>query len=326
MYFVGVDGGTGDTEGVVMDRSGRVVGTGHGGPTNDPEVVGRMHPNVGEHLVRAIGQALEQAGLSAGDLTAVSLNLSGDKQALTEENARAWLAPLGVPERCPLAVEDDGLSAWAAGGFPDPAIWVLLGTNCGSGGMLGGRIVEHPLDRLDLDAHQGELVGAARIGTLALSSALHAGLGGRPTRLLHAFSESLAAPDLDRLIRWAREHVSADERADLCRVAAEVADTGDALARELFQRAGDVIGRATVAMARHMGVADRPVAILLTGKVWKAGDVLLESFRRSTMSGISKGEIRMNDISQARGAALLAMRHAGVEPDSGVFTAARTSN
>ncbi|MDP8924420.1 MAG: hypothetical protein M3O34_16300, partial [Chloroflexota bacterium] len=324
VYFIGVDGGTGDIEAVVMERSGRVVGTGRGGPSNDPDHVGRMHPDVGEHLVGAIRRALGDAGLSARRLMGLSLNLSGDRSALTRQNACEWLAPLDLPPECPLAVHEDGLSAWAAGGFPDPSLWVLLGTNCGSGAMLDGRVREHPLDRLDLDAHQGELVGGARLGTLALGRAIRSRFGGRLTRLYDAYRASLGVADVDGLIAWSREHATSDVRADLCKVAAEVASDGDPVARELFERAGRVIGEATVALGQYLGLEHRQTTILLTGKLWRAGHLLLDAFREATLAGLPRAEVRINEISQARGAALLAMREAGLEIDDAVYRAARS--
>jgi N-acetylglucosamine kinase-like BadF-type ATPase len=326
VYFVGVDGGTGDMEAVAVDAAGRVLGRGHSGPSNDPAVVGRMHPRVGDHLVEAIGQALRQAGLSADGLRAVSLNLSGDPEVLTLDNARSWLAPLGLPESCGLAVEDDGLSAWAAGGFPDPCIWVLLGTNCGSGGMLDGRKVEHPLGDLDLGAQRGLPIGGEKIGTLALSRAVHSQLGGRPTRLFDVCRDALRVPDLDGLIQWAREHTTADDRATVAKAAAEAAAAGDQVARELFERAGERAGQATVAMGHYMGMADRPVTILLSGKAWRAGEMLLKRFRETTLAGLPKAELRINELSQAQGAALLAMQHAGLQPGPKVYATARAAN
>ena len=313
MYFVGVDGGTGDMECVVLDRGGQVRGRGKGGPSNDTFAVGRMHPDVARHLTGAIGQALTGARLSPGDVTAVSLNLSGDPDALTVENARAWLAPLGLADGTILAIEDDGLSAWAAGGFPDPAIWVLLGTNCGSGGMLDGEKVEHPLGSLDLDAHQGGPVGGAKIGSWALSAAVHSRLGGPPTRLFEACCAQLDVADLEGLVRWASEHRDAHERAELARAAAAAAELGDPAARELFECSAEITGRATVALARYMSVADREVTILLTGKAWRANERLHDAFRRTVLADLPRADIRVNELSQAVGAALLAMRHAGLE-------------
>ena len=65
-----------------MDRYVRVLGRARSGPSNDPAVVGRMHPLVGRHLVESIGTALEQAGTRHEVVEGVSLNLSGDPPEL----------------------------------------------------------------------------------------------------------------------------------------------------------------------------------------------------------------------------------------------------
>ena len=318
MYFVGVDGGTGDTEAVVVDESGAMLGSGHGGPSRHPRER-RMHPDVSRHLVEAIQQALRQARLSASDLTSVSLNLSGDPEALTVANAREWLAPLHLPDSSALAVQDDGISVWAAGRFPDPAIWIALGTHWGSGGMLNGQRIQHPLERLDLDAENGAIAEGANLGTRALSRAVHSRLGGAPTRLFEAYCDSLGAKDVEGLIEWARAHTTGEERASLFGVAGQVVNEGDPIARELFQQAGEIIGQGTVAMGHYMGVQDGHVTILLAGKSWKVGPVLLEPFRRTTLAGLPRAGIRQNDLSQAQGSALLAMRQAGIEAGPAIY-------
>jgi N-acetylglucosamine kinase-like BadF-type ATPase len=158
LLFAGVDGRTGDMEAVIVDDRGEIRGRGHSGPSNDPEVVGRMHPSVDEHIVQALRQALDEAGTDAAHIEALSLNLSGDPRQMTDDRARAWLAPLQLSDQTVVAIDQDGLSAWAAADFPDPAIWVLLGTNCGSEELRDGQRVRHPLARLDLVAHHGRAV------------------------------------------------------------------------------------------------------------------------------------------------------------------------
>jgi N-acetylglucosamine kinase-like BadF-type ATPase len=319
--FVGVDGGTGDMEAVVVDGAGAVLGRGASGPSNDPEVVGRMHPRVGEHIVTAVGRALAEAGLDARQVEAVSLNLSGDPSALTRPRAREWLAPLQLSPDTVLAIDQDGLSAWAAGGFPDPAIWMLLGTNCGSEGMLDGHKVAHPLARLDLDAHLGRPVGGAVLGTWALGLAVRAALGGKPTRLLDAFERELGVAGWQGLVGWSNDHRTSDERADLFRILAEVANAGDEQATRLVRRAAGEIAEATCALASAMQVGSegRPVVVLLAGKAWQAGGLLLDEFRRQVRAELPAAKLSINEVSQAQGAALLAMRHAGLEPGPEIF-------
>jgi N-acetylglucosamine kinase-like BadF-type ATPase len=318
-YFAGVDGGTGDTECVVIDEQGSLLGRGHGGPSRDPDGP-RMHEDIDRNLVQAIRDALVRAGLQGRHLASISLNLSGgNPQELNEAQARAWLAPLNLNEDYVLEFEEDGVSAWAAGDYPDPSIWNLLGTHWGSEGMLNGQKIEHPLDRLDLDAENGALAEGANLGTRALSQAIHSRLGGAPTRLLDAYCLALNAHDATGLIEWARAHPRSDERADLYRVAAEVAAMGDPVATEIFESAGVGIGRATIAMAHYMGLKDRPVVILLTGKAWHAGYVLMEPFTRVVNAALPHAEIVLNPLSQAQGSALLAMRAIGLMPGPNVY-------
>ena len=80
-----------------------------------------------------------------------------------------------------------------------------------------GRRVGHPLARLDLDAHLGRPVGAAVLDSWALALAIHAQLGGAPTRLYEAYCAALHCPDVGALVRWSHEHVTSDERAELFR-------------------------------------------------------------------------------------------------------------
>ena len=319
--FVGVDGGTGDMEAVLVDGTGAIRGRGKAGPSNDPAMVGRMHPLVGEHVVDAVRQALRAAGVTSRDVSALSLNLSGDPGRLTREQAAEWLAPLELSSATVVAIEQDGLSAWAAGGFPDPAIWVLLGTNCGSEGMLNGRKMVHPLARVDLDAYLGQPVGAAVMGTWALGAAMHAQLGGPGTGLYAAYLDHLRVRDLDALVRWSREHTTSDERADLFPTLIEVATAGDPVASAIVREAAGRIADATRALARYMdvGLSERPpVAVLLAGKAWRAGP-LRTAFESRLREELPGAQLQVPDVTQAEGAALLAMRHAGLQIGPDIF-------
>jgi len=116
--YIGVDGGTGDMESVVVDVTGAIRGRGSAGPSNDPAMVGRMHPRVGSHVVGAVQEALAAAGASPRHVQAISLNLSGDPSRLKRAQAREWLSPLELSRETLIAIDQDGLSAWAAGGLP----------------------------------------------------------------------------------------------------------------------------------------------------------------------------------------------------------------
>jgi N-acetylglucosamine kinase-like BadF-type ATPase len=194
--------------------------------------------------------------------------------------------------------------------------------------MLDGRKVAHPLARLDLDAHLGRAVGGAVVGTWALGLAVRAALGGPPTRLLEAYQRELKAKDWHDLVGWAEEHATSDERSQLFRVLAETAGKEDPThasddpATDLLRLSAREIADATcvLAAAMQVGSGDQPqVAVLLTGKAWQAGGILLEEFQTALHGKLPQTRITVNEVSQAEGAALLAMRHAGLEPGPETF-------
>jgi N-acetylglucosamine kinase-like BadF-type ATPase len=184
--------------------------------------------------------------------------------------------------------------------------------------MLRGKQIDHPLGRLDLDAHHGRSVAGAPVGTSAMGLAVRQGLAREPGPLYRAMCAFVQAEDVAGLVRWANEHTGSDDRAALFAPAVRAGHEGDADARELFQHAAELVGVTTVAMARWMGVEQVPVTVLLTGKAWQAGWMVQEPFRQIVRAALPHVAIRENTISQTLGSALLAMRAVGMEPDQAV--------
>ena len=111
------------------------------------------------------------------------------------------------------------------------------------------------------------------------------------------------------------------------RVLAEVAgadgNQADDPAAELLRLSAGEIADATCVLAAAMQVGSNdqaPVTVLLAGKAWQAGGILLHDFETSLRRKVPAASIAVNQVSQAEGAALLAMRHAGLEPGPEIFT------
>src|SRR5436190_3919845 len=77
-YFLGVDGGQSGTTAVIGDETGRILGTGEGGPCNHAAVAeGRAQL---ERAIRgSVGAACEKAGLDSANVSfeAACFGLSG---------------------------------------------------------------------------------------------------------------------------------------------------------------------------------------------------------------------------------------------------------
>jgi hypothetical protein len=98
-----------------------------------------------------------------------------------------------------------------------------------------------------------------------------------------------------------------------------VATAGDPIAKQLFHQAGEGLGKATVVMGHYMEVIGAEVTIILAGNAWPAGDMLLEPLRKMIQPELPKAIISLNRLTQAEGAALLAMKLSGIVPTTEVF-------
>jgi len=101
-----------------------------------------------------------------------------------------------------------------------------------------------------------------------------------------------------------------------------VADGGDVSATRVLCEAAEALARATRALGACMGVGHvdgARVPVLLAGKPWRASGRLLSVFREHLFEMLPRADVQLTRVSQAEGAALLAMRHAGLHVGPEVF-------
>lgn len=305
-YFVGVDGGTSRVDVVVADETGRCLGRGHSGPIYGGG--GRDHPNVRAHLLDAVDEALVASNINGASVASMFLGCSNWTAARTPDVIE-WLSVLDVlPDA--ITVNDDGdmTAPWAAAHFPDPGIVVNLGTFWASNGVVDGREVAHLIDNLHLDQTTATLGEGTTIGSLALAAAITAPFGGPATLLTEHLCDYLGIDSVEGLRGWAKHYSSAEDRAHLCMVAAEVAQAGDEVARRLFEQAGVGVAQATIPMAYFMECANRPLTIALSGNVWRAGDMIIQPFTRTIVAALPQATVQVNQLTPEQGATILALR------------------
>src|SRR5580704_11079033 len=88
-FFLGVDGGQSSTTAVMGDETGRIVGVGHGGPSNHAGTAEGRAKFVGA-IQSSVQAACGEAGLDASSIrfTSACLGLSGgptDKESILRE-------------------------------------------------------------------------------------------------------------------------------------------------------------------------------------------------------------------------------------------------
>ena len=308
--FLGVDGGKSSTKTMIGDQSGRVLGTGVGGPCNHvAEAQGR------ERLARAVTESVAlacgQAGIdpSRVQFEAACFGMSGgpaDKQAILAEILRTKN----------LIVTHDMLIALAGATGGDPGVAV----NAGTGSFGFGRNAAGETARAGgwgfVFGDEGSGFDIAR---QALRAALRYEEGWGPhTALDAALLETSGARDANELLHyfytpdWPRPRVAA-----LAKLVDRVALAGDPVARDILLNAAQQLATLATSVGRRLFRVGEPMLVCHIGGVFQSG-VLLERYRQ--LVELEAGaRCQPPRYSPALGALVEAYRAAGIHPElSGV--------
>lgn len=305
VLFLGVDGGKSSTKALIGDETGRVVGSGVGGPCNHVgEAEGR------ERLARAVTEsvalACAQAGIDAtqAQFAAACFGMSGgpaDKQAI--------LAGILRVEK--LLVTHDMLTALAGatGGRPGIAV------NAGTGSFAFGRNAAGDTARAGgwgfVFGDEGSGFDIAR---QALRAALRYEEGWGPQTALHsALLDTTGAHDANELLhlfytpKWPRPRVAA-----LAKLVDRVAMAGDPAAREILVSAAQQLATLAASVSRRLFPPGEPMLVCYSGGVFQSR-MLLERFAQ-VVELEDGARCQPPRYSPAAGALLEAYRAAGVHP------------
>lgn len=269
--FLGVDGGQSGTTAMVGDETGRVLGTGHGGPCNHAAAAeGR------QKLVRAVldsvAGACRQAGLDAlaVHFAAACFGMSGgpeDKQAILREILASDL----------LLVTGDAAIALAGATGGEPGIAVIAGT----GSIAFGRNAAGHTARCGGWGYIfGDEGSALDIVRQALRAALRAEEGWGPaTALGGVLCDATGCLDANGVMHlfytdnWPRSRVAA-----LAPLVDEAAMAGDPIARDILGNAAQQLAILASAVRQQLWKPHEIARVAWIGGVFRS-DILLERFR-----------------------------------------------
>ena len=303
--FLGVDGGQSSTTALVGDETGRVLGAGTGGPCNH---VGAAEGR--EKLTRAVeecvGKACAQAGLDprAVRFAAACFGVSGgpaDKQALL-----AAILPADV-----LLVTTDAAIALAGATAGEPGIITIAGT----GSIAFGRNAAGQSARVGGWGHIfGDEGGGFDISRQALRAALRHEEGwGAPTTLTRILLDAAGAADANDLLhRWYTDEWPRARVARLAPLVDRAAAEGDAVAREIIERAAGQLAVLTASVRAQLWQPGEAVRVAYVGGVFRSR-LLLERYRMlvEREEGSRSGP---PVYGPAAGALVEAYRAAGLQP------------
>ena len=302
--YLGIDIGGTKSHAILADDTGRVLGFGAGGPGN-PEGVG--HDGLREVLRAVTGRALEQAGLRLADIAGAGFGVAG--YDWPSERAATFEAIAGLGLDCPIEVVNDSVIGLLAGASEGWGVAVVAGTgeNCWGRDRQGriGRVTGK-------GPHMGEYGGAGTIVYRAVQAVSKEwSRRGSPTALSGMMLASTGAGDMDRLLEglalgWYRFG------SDSARQVAQVAQDGDAVAREILQWSGEELAGLAIGVIRQLGFEDEVFEVVLVGSVFGSSAILLDAMQTSVLAAAAGAKFVPLAAPPVTGGVLLGMEAAGL--------------
>jgi N-acetylglucosamine kinase-like BadF-type ATPase len=312
--LLAVDGGQTATKSLVARLDGTVLGQGRGGPSDHFHIEGGVEKNrIAIH--GAIASALDAADAEARQVVAIALGLTG---APTGGDQTALIAGIvrEVIDLEQITITPDYVTNLAGASGGEPGVVVIAG-----GGAISYGITAE--GREAIAGGYGFLVGdegsAFNIGLLAIRAATRsADLREGPTALEAVVKEHLGVPtirDTPRVVYqtgFPRERISL-----LAPKVAQAAREGDREARRIMSLAGDELALTALGAIRQLCESGAPVDVYLTGGVFAAGAIVLDSFRAALHDGWPGAQLREPRFPPVVGALILAARSVGRATDAG---------
>lgn len=285
--FLGVDGGQSGTTAVIGDETGRILGTG-GGPAC-------RHPGAFEEAIRT-------AGAAKVEFESACFGLSGG-QPETEAAARA-----AVRARHYVFTHDAAIALTGALGG-EPGVIVIAGT----GSTAFGRNAAGKEARAGGWGYiYGDEGGAFDLVRGALRAALRQEEGwGSPTTLGELLLAATGARDANELMhRFYTPEFPRESVAALAPLVDRAAASGDAVAHELLNQAGQALATIVGVVRTRLFGPEKRVAITYSGGVFRSPAVLA---RFRMLAELEDGICVVEpQHSPAEGALITAYRTAGI--------------
>lgn len=301
--YLGVDGGASKTAALVIDESGKSLGTGLAGPSN--------HLRVGietaaRNIERAVNKALVAADVASREIVWAYCGIAGaDHPAHRQEvvDSLEIFFPRGN-----FTVDNDArIALTGAIGF-GAGVVVIAGT----GSVAFGRNEAGEEVRAGgwgpTIGDEGSGFSIAREGLSAVLRA-YDGRGPATTIRDRLHSEMHLEPaDLPRAIYAQTTH--ADDIARYAKMVFESADAGDEVARAILDGAAKELALSVLAVARRLRIVENAFPVAYVGGVFNAGEVLLAPLRAALAAEAKKATLQPPLKTPVEGAAQMAVRAA----------------
>jgi glucosamine kinase len=306
-YVLGVDGGATKTLAAVLDLESRTVHVAHAGPSNEDAVGAK---DAVEALLGAADGALERAGIGGEQLAAAVLAVAGTSTESIAGHVRSARTDAWI-------VVNDVVGAWATATGGGPGVAVISGTGSNVFGV-------GPDGRAWRAGGWGHLLGDEGSGYWLGVQSLKAALSDREssgpsTGLSGAAMEFFSQPSVEAAANLVySKPLTKGEIAAFATETARLADSGDAVACELYERGARLLGEQIAAVIRETGLdggagtsggEEFPVGLI--GSAFKAGRVFVEPLTRSIHACAPGARVERVEMAPVGGSLILAARACG---------------
>jgi len=303
-YFVGVDGGATKTAAIVVNESGRTVGSGLAGGSN--------HLRVGieeatRNVERAVSVALREAGIAINDVSYAYCGIAGSDHPVHRQRVIDSLR-LFFPRDNFIVDTDARIALTGAVGF-GAGIVVISGT----GSVAFGRNSAGEESRAGgwgpTLGDEGSGFWIAREGLSAIVRA-HDGRGFATamTDLLCSAYQMCSPDDLPKFVYANTTHVG--DIARYGQLVIEAAQIGDTVANNILARAGSELADCVLAIARRLQMTTTEFPVAYVGGAFHAGELLLNPMRLHLQRDAPGATLQPPALPPVEGAAMMARRAA----------------
>ncbi len=300
-HVLGVDGGATKTRAAVLSLDTGEVHLGDGGPSNQ-DSVGVDAAVVA--LLQAASEAIERAGISAEHLDGAVLAVAGTD---TDSVARHVHQSAGEE----WLIVNDVVGAWAAATAGRPGVAVISGTGSNVFGV-------GPDGRTWRAGGWGHVLGDEGsgywLGVRSITAALRdRDASGPSTALSDAAIAFFGAHSLEELATVVySKPLTKSEIAAFAIETAELAEQGDAVAKELYELGASELAKQVGAVLGQTGLQGE-FQVGLIGSAFKAGEVFVGPLRSAIERLAPQASVDVVAIPPVGGALMLALRACGAE-------------
>jgi glucosamine kinase len=305
-FLLGVDGGATKTLAAVLDTEHGEVHLGYGGPSNQ-DAVGVQA--AGRALFEAADEALRGAGIADEQLDAAVLAVAGtDTEAVVahvrEARSKEWI------------VVGDVVGAWATATGAQPGVGAISGTGSNVFGV--GTVGDDT--RAWRAGGWGHLLGDEGSGYWLGVESIKAALrdrerSGPETALSEAAMEFFEVASVEALAALVySKPLTKGENAAFAIETAQLAEKGDTVARELYERGARELASQIAAVIHQTGLeGDFPVGLI--GSAYKAGAVFVEPLTDAIHALAPQARVAVVEMPPVGGALLLAAHACGAQAE-----------